>query len=91
MKNSYFWTFLIPKRKLYKAKACFLKRMDEQEFVEERPNKVKRFINEIIRVIRITKKPNKAEYISLVKITGLGIAIIGLIGFAITLIKQLLF
>lgn len=44
-----------------------------------------------MRVLRITKKPNKEEYKSIVKITALGIAVIGLIGFVIFLGKQLLF
>ncbi|MBT3814950.1 protein translocase SEC61 complex subunit gamma [Candidatus Woesearchaeota archaeon] len=56
-----------------------------------RPNKIRRFFKETIRVLRITKKPNKEEFKSIVKVTGLGILIIGLIGFFIFLIKQLLF
>jgi len=64
--------------------------MDEEEFVEQQPGKFKRFIKETIRVLRITKKPNKTEYITVVKVTGLGIALIGAIGFVIFLIKQLL-
>jgi len=58
---------------------------------DTKKNKVKRFIKETIRVIRITKKPNKTEYISSMKVTGLGIAIIGAIGFVIFLGKQILF
>ncbi len=61
----------------------------EQEEVQ--PNKVKRFIKETIRVIRITKKPGKEEYQSLVKVTAIGIALIGLLGFIIFLGKELLF
>jgi len=56
-----------------------------------RPNKIRRFFKQTIRVLRITKKPNKEEFKSIVKVTGLGILIIGLIGFFIFLIKQLLF
>ncbi|MBI2572793.1 protein translocase SEC61 complex subunit gamma [Candidatus Woesearchaeota archaeon] len=63
--------------------------MEEQQ--EVRPNRVQRFIKETLRVIHITKKPNRTEYISLVKVTGLGIAIIGLIGFVLHILKQLLF
>jgi len=61
------------------------------EVQETKKNKVKRFIKETIRVIRITKKPNKTEFLSTVKVTGLGIAVIGAIGFIIFLGKQLLF
>jgi protein transport protein SEC61 subunit gamma and related proteins len=53
--------------------------------------KLKRFIKETVRVIRVTKKPNKEEFKNIVKVTGIGIAIIGLIGFILFLIKQLLF
>ena len=61
------------------------------DFEETKTTKVKRFIKETIRVFRITKKPNKEEYKSIVKVTGLGICIIGAIGFIIFLLKQLLF
>ncbi|MEK6969418.1 MAG: protein translocase SEC61 complex subunit gamma [Nanoarchaeota archaeon] len=61
------------------------------DFEETKTTKVKRFIKETIRVLRITKKPNKEEYKSIVKVTGLGICIIGAIGFIIFLLKQLLF
>ena len=54
-------------------------------------SKAKRFIKETIRVLRITKKPNKTEYQSIVKVTGLGIAIIGAIGFIIFMLRQLMF
>lgn len=56
----------------------------------EKQNRVKRFIKETARVLRITKKPNKDEFLSLVKVTGLGIFLIGLIGFILHIIKQLL-
>ncbi len=62
--------------------------MEEQPEIKQ--SKVKRFLKETRRVLHITKKPNKAEYSSLVKVTGLGIAIIGVIGFVLFLIKQLL-
>ena len=53
--------------------------------------KVKRFWKETVRVLRITKKPNKQEFASAVKVTGLGIAVIGVVGFVIFMVKQLLF
>lgn len=66
----------------------FLNRMIDQR---DKYAKVKKFIKETVRVLRITKKPDKSEYSSLVKVTGIGIAIIGLIGFVIFITKQLLF
>jgi len=37
--------------------------------------KLKRFLKEAHRVLRITKKPDRAEFISLTKVTGLGCSI----------------
>jgi protein transport protein SEC61 subunit gamma and related proteins len=56
-----------------------------------KPNKFKRFIKESARVMRVTRKPNKTEYLTIVKVTGLGIAIIGALGFIIFLLRQVLF
>ena len=57
----------------------------------QQPSKVKRFIKETIRVLRITKKPNREEFTSTLKVTSIGAAIIGAIGFILFLLKQLLF
>jgi len=61
------------------------------EVQDTKTQKVKRFIKEAMRVLRITKKPSKEEYKSIVKVTSLGIAVIGAMGFIIFLGKQLLF
>lgn len=45
------------------------------------------FTNECLRVLRITKKPDKLEYSTIVKVSGLGILLIGFIGFLITIIS----
>ncbi|MBR9692223.1 protein translocase SEC61 complex subunit gamma [Candidatus Woesearchaeota archaeon] len=61
---------------------------------EEKPSfvtKAKRFGKECLRVLRVTKKPNKEEFKTIVKVSGLGILIIGMLGFIIQMIKQLLF
>ena len=58
---------------------------------EVKPSRLKRFLKETWRVLRITKRPSREEYKGLVKVTGIGIAIIGGIGFIIFLIRQLLF
>ncbi len=63
----------------------------ELEQTEEQPSKLKRFIKEGLRVLHITKKPNKEEYLTIVKVSGLGIALLGALGFVIFLLKQLLF
>lgn len=63
--------------------------------MEEKPNslmyKLKRFYVECLRVLRVTKKPNSFEYKTIVKVSGLGMAIIGMVGFLVHLINQLLF
>ena len=53
--------------------------------------KIKQFIQEAIRVLKVTKKPNAAEFKTVVKVSGLGILIIGLLGFVIQMIKLLFF
>ena len=61
---------------------------------EEKPSftvKAKRFGKECLRVLRVTKKPTKEEFKTIVKVSGLGIIIIGMVGFIIQMIKQLLF
>jgi protein transport protein SEC61 subunit gamma and related proteins len=54
-------------------------------------SKTKRFITQCIRVLKITKKPNREEYRTLVKVSGLGIAVIGMIGFLLHVIWILAF
>lgn len=61
------------------------------EYQESKTQKIKRFLKETHRVLRITKKPNKEEFKTTLKVTGLGTAVIGAIGFIIFLFKQLLF
>ena len=53
--------------------------------------KVKSFIGECLRVLKITKKPDAIEFKTIVKVSGLGILIIGLIGFVIQMVKLLFF
>lgn len=63
----------------------------ELPYQETKLQKIKRFLKETHRVLRITKKPGREEFKTTVKVTGLGAAIIGALGFIIFLIKQLLF
>lgn len=53
--------------------------------------KLRTFIQECLRVLRVTKKPDKIEFMTIVKMSGLGIIIIGLIGFTISMLKTLVF
>ncbi len=47
---------------------------------------LKNFLSNCVRVLRVTRRPNKEEYLAASKITGLGIILIGVIGFVIFLI-----
>lgn len=53
--------------------------------------KGKKFYHECIRVLTVTKKPDRYEYKTVVKVSGIGIIALGAIGFTITMIKQLIF
>ncbi|MFH1788428.1 MAG: protein translocase SEC61 complex subunit gamma [Candidatus Altiarchaeota archaeon] len=46
-------------------------------------------LSETKRILRLTRKPKKAEYGETAKITGLGIIVIGAMGFIVFLIAQL--
>ena len=50
----------------------------------------KSFLIECRRVWQVTKKPSREELTTVVKVTGIGILIIGFIGFAINMLWQLL-
>ena len=54
-------------------------------------SRFKSFVIECKRVFRVTKKPSNLEFKTIVKASGLGIIVIGLIGFIIHMIKQLFF
>lgn len=49
--------------------------------------KLKSYWTECVRVLRVTKKPTGDEFKTIVKISGLGILLIGLIGFIIQMLK----
>ena len=47
--------------------------------------KFKSWLIEAKRVLLVTKKPNKQEFLTIVKVAGVGTLIIGFIGFIITI------
>ncbi len=59
--------------------------------VPGRLDRLKAFIMECRRVLRVTKKPDKQEYLTIVKISSIGMAIIGVVGFLVHFAKELLF
>ena len=54
-------------------------------------SRAKKFILEMRRVLRVTRKPDRQEFITIVKVSGFGILLIGLLGFTLQMIRQLLF
>jgi len=52
--------------------------------------KFKEFTKECRRVLKVTKKPTNEEFKTIVKASGLGMAIIGAIGFLVQLTKELI-
>jgi protein transport protein SEC61 subunit gamma and related proteins len=67
--------------------------MSEEETFDENSKmaRFKRFIAECGRVLRITKKPDRIEFTTIVKVSALGILSIGLLGFTIQMMKIYLF
>ena len=53
--------------------------------------KLKSFLIECRRVLKITRKPTGTEFKTIVKASALGMALIGLLGFVIAIGRQLLF
>ena len=53
--------------------------------------KIKSFLMEALRVLKVTKKPDAIEFKTIIKVSGLGIMIIGLVGFVIQMVKLLFF
>jgi len=54
-------------------------------------DKLKTFIVECKRVLRVTKKPNKEEFQTIVKVSAIGMGIIGVLGFLVHFIKEIFF
>ena len=65
--------------------------MEETEDINSWKYKIRAFIQECLRVIKVTKKPDAIEFKTIVKVSGLGILIIGLLGFVVQMIKLLFF
>ncbi len=53
--------------------------------------RLKAFLTECKRVLRVTKKPDKQEFTTIVKISAIGMGVIGVVGFLVHFAKELLF
>jgi protein transport protein SEC61 subunit gamma-like protein len=51
--------------------------------------RLREFMVECGRVLRVARKPSKHEYWTIAKVSGIGIMIIGLVGFLLHLIDRL--
>jgi len=60
--------------------------MEEIEGKKTFGRKIKTFFIECKRVFQVTKKPSKEELKSIVKVSGIGMIIIGAIGFIVHII-----
>lgn len=54
------------------------------------PRRIKVYSIECLRVLKITQKPTSTEFKTIVKVSGLGMLVIGFIGFVIVIVKELL-
>ena len=52
--------------------------------------KSNKFLSDIVRVWKVTKKPNKKDYFLTLKVVVIGFLIIGFIGFVMELLWQFL-
>ncbi len=52
-------------------------------------SRIKSFFNECVRVFKVTKKPSMDEFKIIVKVTSIGILVIGLLGFFIQVLWQI--
>jgi protein transport protein SEC61 subunit gamma-like protein len=60
-------------------------------YKESKLRKVKNFLKECRRILKVTKKPSREEYKTIVKVSAIGMGIVGLLGFLINMGKQLIF
>lgn len=76
----------VPSFQQYIAKSSFQEQIEKTRF-----ECLKKFFIECKRVLRVTKKSDREEFKTIVKISGLGMLVIGVIGFLVHVIKELLF
>lgn len=68
------------------------KKRDEEKGVKQSKfERLKTYLIECKRVLKVTKKPDKLEFKTIVKVSGIGILVIGVIGFIINMAKELFF
>ena len=66
------------------------KSQSQEELKNTKWAQFKEFLVECKRVLRITKKPTRDEFQTIMKVSGLGMLVMGVIGFLVGLIRELL-
>lgn len=51
---------------------------------------MRKFLQNSKRVLQVAKKPDKDEYIQVAKVTGLGILLVGFVGFVIMIVSYVI-
>ncbi len=51
---------------------------------------MRKFLQNCRRTLQIAKKPDKSEYLQVAKITGLGILLVGFVGFVIMFVSYII-
>jgi len=51
---------------------------------------LRKFLYECRRALQVARKPDRKEYLDIAKVTGIGILLIGLLGFIIMMMSYLL-
>lgn len=59
--------------------------------LQEILGKARDFLKECARVLKVTKKPSAVEFKTVVKVSAVGMLLIGAIGFLVQMVKVLLF
>ena len=60
------------------------------KMIQDAGIKLKSFFVECVRVVRVTKKPTMDTFKTTLKVSAMGIAIVGAVGFVISLIATLI-
>jgi protein transport protein SEC61 subunit gamma-like protein len=64
--------------------------MEIKERISKARRQIKSKLREYLRVLKIAEKPDRDEYEMSLKITGIGILLIGLVGFAFFMAARLI-
>ncbi|MDI6642914.1 MAG: protein translocase SEC61 complex subunit gamma [Candidatus Hodarchaeaceae archaeon] len=51
---------------------------------------MRKFFHNCWRVLRVAKKPDKNEYLQVAKVTGLGILLVGFVGFMVMFLGSII-